>query len=176
MKKIVVATMAISALLWTNALIAEEPELNLEEGAEHTFFNNLGGGFGGFDNNGFPYYGNSPYGANSVGYGATDALSFGQYGHYGDGSGFVKRPNFTGYGSGGYGDPATYNRTQYCNGRQMDQSKCMSAYPDSKVSQWRFIKSLGWRKMTNLDAARFDWWNFKGTQRPWGSFFDRTWY
>lgn len=68
----------------------------------------------------------------------------------------------TGYGSGGYGDPLIANGSlNVCQNGEQSSAYCTSSEPDLRVSQWRFITGIGWRKFTAYGAARKDWWEFK---------------
>jgi hypothetical protein len=73
-----------------------------------------------------------------------------------------------GYGTGGYGDPPSVNFPQkVCTTRSVDQSNCTPDYPGQGQYEWRFIRSLGWRKMSLFGAAEKDWWDYQIVMDAW---------
>ncbi len=74
--------------------------------------------------------------------------------------------HLTGYGTGGYGDPLSSPYSlNVCGSGNTSSSFCTSEAPDTRISEWRFIPSIGWRKFSGYGAMRKDWWDFKKTQR-----------
>lgn len=89
-------------------------------------------------------------------------LSYWDYGYYAQT--YFGQPGIsTGYGMGGYGDSANAQGLQVCNPWLVDQSKCTTKNPDAGQEEWRFVKDMGWVKLSKYSAARKDWWDYKRT-------------
>jgi hypothetical protein len=89
---------------------------------------------------------------------------------------YYRNQPLTGYGTGGYGDPRFANFSlNVCGAGEVDGPNC-SSNPDGGNTNWRFIRGIGWRKFSDFDAARKDWWDYKKTIGwPFNEYAKRGW-